>query len=176
MNDKGLIHIYTGYGKGKTTCGVGLALRALGHNKKVVYCYFHKNPEKYGYNEIMMLEKCGAKVLGFAKGTPLFNKSLTFQELSTEVALGIDILKNMMLSEPIDLLVMDEILISIRDGYLAENALVEFIEYKPALMELVMTGRDATTTLKEIADYVSVIQKEKHPYDKGTMAREGIEY
>ncbi|MFY9152365.1 MAG: cob(I)yrinic acid a,c-diamide adenosyltransferase, partial [Prolixibacteraceae bacterium] len=73
----GLIHIYTGEGKGKTTASVGLAVRALGHGLKVCYAHFNKRPELYGYNEIQSLQKLGATILGFTEGHWSFNPKVT---------------------------------------------------------------------------------------------------
>ncbi len=174
--DLGLIHVYTGEGKGKTTAAVGLATRALGHGFKVCYTSFHKRPEKYGYNEIQSLEKLGAKVISFAKGHPHMDKSLDSEEIAREALEGISHLNKLLAQESFDLLVMDEVLISIRDNYLSEDKLVEFIQNKPNNMELVMTGRGATPRIIEMVDYATNLQKVKHPYDQGITSREGIEF
>lgn len=71
---------------------------------------------------------------------------------------------------------MDEILISVRDQYLDESVLLDFIKSKPANMELVMTGRAATDNIMELADYVTFCKKLKHPYDRKIRSRKGIEY
>jgi len=172
----GLIHIYTGNGKGKTTCAVGLATRALGFGLKVCYASFHKRPELYGYHEIGMLAKFGATVHVFAKGHPHLDKSLDETEIRNDVANGIAQLRELIADDSFDMLIMDEILISVRDGYLAESELISFIKDKPARLELVLTGRGATASVIELADYVSEIQKVAHPYDKGITSRGGIEF
>lgn len=172
----GLIHIYTGDGKGKTTAAVGLAVRALGHGLKVCYVHFNKQPDLYGYNEIQSLRKLGAVVLGFTDGHWSFNASVTKESSRKDVLAGLAELEKYIQAENPDLLILDEILISVRDGVLAESELIEFILRKPAPLELVMTGRDASPGLIEIADYVSYIQKIKHPFDRKIYSREGIEY
>lgn len=174
--DLGLVHLYTGDGKGKTTAAVGLATRALGHGYKVCYTSFHKRPEKYGYCEIQSLEKLGAKVICFAKGHPHMDKSLDSDEIGREALEGISILYDLLAKEKYDLLLMDEVLISVRDNYLSEDNLLEFIQKKPKNLELVLTGRGATPRVIELADYVTSMQKIKHPYDNGIMSREGIEF
>ncbi len=176
MERKGLIHVYTGEGKGKTTSAVGLCVRALGHNKKVCYVYFHKNPEKYGYTEINNLGKLGAKIYGFAKGHPFCDKEMKKNELKRQVEEGLKTIKQIINKELFDLVILDEILISVRDGFISEKLLVEFIKNKPENLELVLTGRGATENICKIADYVSHITKIKHPYDKKIKSREGIEY
>lgn len=172
----GLIHIYTGTGKGKTTAAVGLAVRALGAGLKVCYSSFHKNPDKYGYHEIKNLEKLGAKILIFAKGHPHLDKRLDENVIKQDTVTGIAELTKLLANEQFDLLIMDEILISVRDSYLCENDLLDFVKNKPLNLELVLTGRGATNALIECADYVSEIQKIKHPYDKGITSRKGIEF
>jgi len=172
----GLVHVYTGNGKGKTTTAVGLAVRALGFGLKVCYASFHKNPDKYGYHEIAVLDKLGAKVLVFAKGHPHLDKTLDEKEIISDVEKGISTLRNLIKNEHFDMLIMDEILISVRDGYLEEAKLIEFIDNKPENLELVLTGRGATCAVIEKADYVSEICKIAHPFDKGITSRGGIEF
>ncbi len=176
MKGLGLIHIYTGDGKGKTTTSVGLAVRALGHNLKVCYAYFHKKPEKYGYNEINQLEKLGAQIYGFAKGHPFFDKDLKPEYFEQKCQEGIKTIEDEVFKTNYDLLIMDEILISVRDGFLAEKTLIDFIKKKPVNLELVLTGRGATEKVLELADYVSNVTKIKHPFDKNVQSREGVEY
>ncbi len=173
---KGLVHIYTGTGKGKTTSSVGLAVRAISHNKNVCYSFFNKNPSKYGYTEVNTLEKLGAKIVGITKGHPSFNKKIIIEEHKQETIKGFDELVKLVTSEHIDLLIMDEINISVRDGYLPEEHLISFMKNKPEHLELVLTGRGATQNLIEHADYVSVIEAVKHPMNNGIPSREGIEF
>ncbi len=171
-----LIHIYTGDGKGKTTSAVGLAARALGRGLKVCYVSFHKRPEKYGYSEMQTLLSSGATILNRAKGHPKLDKSIDPIINAQEVVAAIDEIQGLINSTHYDLLILDEIIISVRDSYLPEERLLEFIASRPEHLELVMTGRGATPTLIEVADYVSNVTKIKHPFDKGVRSREGIEY
>jgi len=174
--EKGLVHVYTGTGKGKTTSAVGLALRALSHGKNVCYAYFNKKPGKYGYTEIDSLKKLGAVIKGLTDEHPFFNKSITKEQHKEKTHTGINILAEFLSSNDFDMLIMDEILISVRDGFLEEEMLIDFIKNKPVSMELVMTGRAATNKIIELADYVSETEKVKHPMDNGIMGREGIEF
>ena len=173
---KGLIHIYTGEGKGKTTASVGLAVRALGHGMKVCYAHFNKRPELYGYNEIQSLQKLGAIILGFTDGHWSFNPKVTRESSREDVKNGLIQLAGFIQGEKPDLLILDEILISVRDGILAEEELLEFIAQKPVKLELVLTGRGASDGMIAVADYVSYIQKVKHPFDRKIYGREGIEF
>lgn len=173
---QGLIHIYTGDGKGKTTAAIGLSTRALGHGKKVCYCSFHKNPELYGYNEMQSLKTLGAEVRNYAKGHPDLNKRMSGKVLAEEIQHALKELSILLASESYDLLILDEILIAVRDGFLEEEILIGFIHEKPVALELVLTGRGATEKVIRLADYVSDIRKIKHPYDQNIKSREGIEY
>ncbi|MCK3685230.1 cob(I)yrinic acid a,c-diamide adenosyltransferase [Maribellus sp. YY47] len=174
--EKGLVHIYTGDGKGKTSAAVGLAIRAYGHDLNVAYACFLKRPGLYGYNEINVLRKLGAMVFVFTEGHPFFNRSINLEKLKQDIEIALQQLQLLIHSEKTDLLIMDEILVAVRDGFLEEQRLIDFIGDKPATCELVLTGRGATPGLKETADYVTNLTKEKHPFDRGIRSREGIEY
>lgn len=176
MKKTGLIHIYTGDGKGKTTAAVGLAVRAAGGGLRVCYTSFHKRPELFGYTEMDSLRKLGVNVFNFAKGHPHLDSRIDSSVVSAEAKEAVKWLTDYVREEEYDLLIMDEIIISVRDGYLPEKDLLDFMHNKPATLELVITGRGATEAMIEAADYVSFVQKIKHPYDKGVKSRKGIEY
>lgn len=172
----GLIHIYTGDGKGKTTSAIGLATRALGGGLKVLYVSFHKRPELFGYTEMDSLRKLGATVINLAKGHPHLDKSIPERQMIEEVGQGLIDIAQLINEQRFDMLIMDEIIISIRDKYVDEATVIEFVRNKPKTLELVMTGRGATPALVELANYVSFVQKIKHPYDDNIASRKGIEY
>jgi len=173
---KGLVHIYTGEGKGKTTASIGLSIRALGHGFKVAYASFFKKPDSDGYNEITVLRKLGATVFTFSEGMPMANPQITPDEYHATTKQGLSELQKFIAENRTQLLVLDEILIAIKYGYISEKELLAFIENKPDETELVITGRGATQQIKNRADYVTVLSKEKHPYEKGVKARVGIEF
>ena len=177
--ETGLIHIYTGTGKGKTTAAIGLAARALGSGLSVCYCSFHKCPEKYGYTEMESLKKLGAHVINFAKHHPHMDENVTdatIAGIKEEVSQAIETLTTLLSKEDFDMLIMDEIFISIRDNYLDEAILIDFIKNKPAKTELVLTGRGATDKTMAIADYITNMECIKHPYYNNVPSRKGIEY
>lgn len=173
---KGLVHIYTGDGKGKTTASVGLAIRALGHGHSVVYASFFKLPDSCGFHEIHVLKKQGATIFTFSEGMPMANPHITAEQYHASTLEGLTRLKTFIEKNDTKLLVLDEILIATKYGYIDEGELCNFIRQKPIETELVLTGRGASEKIKEMADYVTVLAKEKHPFDKGIKAREGIEY
>ncbi|MFA6078979.1 MAG: cob(I)yrinic acid a,c-diamide adenosyltransferase [Candidatus Omnitrophota bacterium] len=176
MKKTGLIQIYTGDGKGKTTASVGLAVRARGHGMKVCYIYFHKDPERWNYGEHKILKKIGVSVLGFAEKHPHFYKKIKASEMRKECIKGLECIKKIYLGKKYDMVILDEINISVRDGYLDEGEVMEIIRVKPEYLELVLTGRGATKNMIKAADLVSKVEKVKHPYDLNVQRRMGVEY
>lgn len=176
MKRKGFIQIYTGNGKGKTTTAVGLAARARGHDLKVCYVYFHKDPEKWEYGEHRVLEKLGVDIFGFAKKHPHFHKEIEPADIRKECLEGIEFIKRIYQEKKYDILILDEIIISLRDGFLKEEDVLGILDSKPEDLELILTGRGAPEKIIKRADLVSEIKNIKHPFDKGIKGREGIEY
>lgn len=174
--EQGLIHIYTGDGKGKTTTSVGLSVRALSKGLKVCYCGFNKRWSKHHCMEADMLEKLGAKIMCLTDEHPRFNKKITLEQHKSATTHGFEKIKQYIKQNDCDLLVIDELNISVRDGFIDEDHVIDFLNNKPFGLEVVITGRGATNRLIELADYVSVIQAHKHPYEKGITSREGIEF
>lgn len=168
--------MYTGDGKGKTTSAIGLATRALGHGFKVCYCSFHKAPEKYGYNEMQSLRKLGATVYNFAKGHPHLDRSLDENTIRLEAKEAAQRILKELFHAGYDLLVLDELLISVRDQYLPEETVLELLRNKPQTLELVLTGRGLTPAVAAFADYISEVKCIRHPYERQIKSREGIEF
>jgi cob(I)alamin adenosyltransferase len=176
MRNKGLIQIYTGDGKGKTTAAIGLACRALGHNLKICYICFHKEPGKWDFGEHRILRELGVEVKGFAQQHPHFDKSINKAELREKCVTALKFIREIFQENKYDLLILDELLISLRDGFLKEEEVLDMMNAKPAKLELVLTGRGATPKIIEGADLVSEIKEIKHPYHRGITNRKGIEY
>ncbi|NWF51759.1 MAG: cob(I)yrinic acid a,c-diamide adenosyltransferase [Nitrospirae bacterium] len=176
MERKGLIQVYTGDGKGKTTAAIGLIVRAIGHNLKVCYIYFHKDPEKWEYGEHRVLEKLGVDIFGFAKKHPHFYKEIDPVDIRKECLKGIEFIKRIYQEKRYDILILDEINISLRDGFLKEEEVLGILDSRPEDLELILTGRGAPEKIIKRADLVSEIKNIKHPFDKGIKRREGIEY
>ena len=173
---RGLIHIYTGDGKGKTTAALGQAIRALGHGFRVCLIYFHKNPEKFRSGELEILRGLGVDIYGFAECHPYFDKDVTFDQIRAGCLEGIAFVAKIFAENNYDLLILDEISISLRDGFLKEGEVMALLEKKPSKLELILTGRGAPKKLLEKADLITEMKKIKHPYDKGIKGRRGIEY
>ena len=181
MKEKGLIQVYTGDGKGKSTAAIGQAARAAGHGFKVGLVSFFKDsffkdPEAFGYGEHKSLEKMGIKTFLFAKKHPHFYKELNPDDVCRECSRGLEFVKELFQDPSWDMLVLDEINIAVRDGFLKEEEVLSLLEAKPEKLELVLTGRGATEKIIEKADLVSEVREVKHPYSQGIKSREGVEY
>ncbi len=176
MKEKGLIQVYTGDGKGKSTAAIGQAVRAAGHGFKVGFVSFFKDPEAFGYGECKSLQMLGIKTFLFAKKHPHFYKELNLDEVYEECSRGLEFIKGLVHDQSWDMLVMDEIDIAVRDGFLKEEDVLPLLEAKPEKLELVLTGRGATERVIEKADLVSEVKEVKHPHSRGITGREGIEY
>lgn len=171
--EKGLIHIYYGNGKGKTTASMGLVLRAAGAGKKILIYQFMKD-NKSSEREILKtidhvklyeglaLEKFSFQMSEKEKEERYLFYTKKFHEIIEE-------------ANQYDVLLLDEILYTIRAGLFPQMELENFLKTKPEGLEVILTGNEPDQKLIEMADYVSCIQKIKHPYDQGIGARKGIE-
>ena len=176
MKEKGLIQVYMGAGKGKSTAAIGQAARAAGHGFKVGFLSFFKDPEAFGYGEYKSLEKLGVKTFLFAKKHPHFYKELNPNDVCQQCSRGLEFIKELFKDPSWDMLVLDEINIAVRDSFLKEEDVLALMEAKPEKLELVLTGRGVTEKIIEKADLVSEVKEVKHPYSQGIKSREGIEY
>ncbi|MFA5763507.1 MAG: cob(I)yrinic acid a,c-diamide adenosyltransferase [archaeon] len=173
----GLIHIYFGNGKGKTTASIGLIIRQLSINKKVLLVQFLKNPqEKFSqYGEINFFSKQKNIVIK-QFGTKDWVVDSKNENANLEVKKAFDFLIEKLISKEFDLVVADEILYAFEMNLLLEEDIKKLILAKPKTTELVLTGSHKFFDCFNLADYVTEIKKHKHPYDKGIVARKGIEY
>jgi len=174
---KGLVHIYTGDGKGKTTAALGLGVRACGRGLKVVMVQFLKSAVTGEMNSIKALEPGFILYRGTEKSK--FTWEMNTEEKEKTAAEQRNILKyaaSAAANGECELLILDEVLGAISTGMLDKAEIVAFIKNKPENLELVLTGRGAPSELVELADYVSEIKAVKHPSKKGILARKGIEF
>ena len=176
MEKKGLIQVYTGNGKGKSTAAIGQAARAAGHGLKVGFISFFKDPDAFGYGEYKSLEKLGVKTFLFARKHPHFYKELNPDDVCQQCRQGLESIKELFQDQSWDMLVLDEINIAMRDGFLKEDDVLSLLQMKPEKLELVLTGRGVGQRIIEKADLVSEIREVKHPYTRGIKSRKGIEY
>lgn len=169
-----MIHIYTGDGKGKTTSAVGLAVRGAGAGMRVFFFQFMKDGSS---SEIRMLENIGITVISCSECSK-FTFLMNEKELSAVRSTHNSMLKRV---ESIincgmaDMVIFDEFT-GTYNSNLFDRELAEKVILSKTNAEIVLTGRNAPKVFTEKADYITIMQKEKHPYDRGTGARKGIEY
>jgi len=176
MMAKGLIHVYTGDGKGKTTAAIGLAIRAIGHGKNVLILQFLKSRSKDS-GEIITARKNGIKVIKFKDmKSPLFDRDVKPSELKESVRKALAFSLKEIKSNSYDLIILDEFNNLLNSGLVSMEEVKKIIEEKPARLELVFTGRGAPKELIKLADYVTEMRMVKHPFNKGIKGRKGIEF
>lgn len=173
---QGLIHIYCGDGNGKTSAAVGLAVRAAGRGMKVLVVRFLKTENS---GEVGVLRSIPGITVTPCDRTFGFVFRMTEeqkQEASLYYQNRFDTAVREAVQGQYDLLILDEILASCNYGMVKEQSVTEFLKSRPSGLEVVLTGRDPSEQLLELADYVSEICMRKHPYEKGIPARKGIEF
>lgn len=170
----GLVHIYCGDGKGKTTAAIGLAVRAAGAGKRVVFTQFFKDGSSSeigilrGIKNIRVMH-CRT-VRGFWKRMDAGQREQACRDYTRLLAQVLEEAENA------DLLVLDEVISACNHGAVSEGAVTDFLRSRPEELEVVLTGRDPSDALLELADYVTQMGKIRHPYDRGIAARKGIEF
>lgn len=170
-----MVHLYVGDGKGKTTCAVGLAVRALGVGKRVLFSQFLKGRAT---GEIQPLEQLGADLLRAKAGDKFVFQMSTEErcqakDLHTKTLLEI---QKRMTSGQYDLIVMDEVVDAVNCGVVELSLLLELLAQRPKPVELVLSGRNPPEELVACCDYYTEFLCHKHPYQHGIPARKGIEY
>lgn len=171
----GLVHIYCGDGKGKTSSAVGLAVRASGYGYKVLMMQFLKSGRS---SEMKILEGLDSVTVfdGYCVnkfvGSMTEKEKMQCRENQNDVfAEAVDKVKR----EKYNVLVLDEVFGAMNTDTLDKSMVLDFIKNKPEDLEVVMTGREPSAEFFEFADYITEMKKIKHPYDAGVNARSGIE-
>lgn len=178
MLKKGCVHIYTGTGKGKSTAAIGLGMRAASAGLKVCMFQFLKKPGSSAENG---LKHARFKVVCFDEIHPMF-EGTRFKGQGSRVNTRKSILRDLakvkktLRANRYDVIILDEIINCVSEKFIPQGAVLAVIKSKPKGAELVLTGRGATRALVSCADYVSRVDKLKHPFDKGVSARRGIEF
>jgi len=174
---RGLVHIYTGHGKGKTTASVGLAVRAAGSGMRVLFVQFFKlEDDTSGEKEIFRQRMPEITLMRSNVRHPIFTGGKTDKAALKASIRDTFEAAGSQLGDGYGLLVFDEILSAINGGYIEVSEVMELLDARPYSLEVVLTGRDAPTELVRIADYVTEMLKIKHPFDHDIKAREGIEF
>lgn len=170
-NNLGKIHIYTGDGKGKTTAALGLALRATGADYKVYIVQFLKGQD---YSELKSLKpNKNITLKRFGEKTFIHKIGTSPDKIAAQKAFLWS--KKILQSNKFNVVILDEIFLATFFKLIKVTDVVKLIKNKPKNIELVLTGRKASPQIIKLADYVTEMREIKHPYQKGLMARKGIE-
>ena len=169
----GLVHIYTGNGKGKTTAAFGLAFRAAGRGLNVLIVQFLK-PD-VGYGEQTACQRFDNITL-YPLGLDHFVSKNPKPEDIEAAMNALRKTTELMASGRYDVVVMDEAVNAVRLGLIKDTELIDELKKRPSNIEVILTGRGLTPALAEYADYITEMGLVKHPFDRGIQAREGIEY
>jgi len=169
---KGFVQVYTGDGKGKTTAAIGLAVRAVGAGLKVFIGQFVKGME---YSELKALERFAPQLLVRQYGRKSFVHNKPTDEDFRLAREGYEDIRRAIYSQQYDVVILDEANIAVYFSLLTVEDLIALIDGKPDSVELVFTGRKADPRLLERADLVTEMKEVKHYYQKGIVARDGIE-
>lgn len=174
---QGLIQVYTGNGKGKTTAAVGAAIRALGQGLRVCFIQFFKPGENFSYGEQKILSKFkNLKLHYFTSDHPYFEKKISRSEIRKQCLEGLEFIKRIFKENNFDLVILDELNIALRDGFLKWEEVLSVLKSKPKNLEVIITGRGAPPGLIDYADLVTEMKPLKHPYYSDIKGRRGIEY
>ena len=171
---RGLVQIFTGDGKGKTSAAIGAVIRALGHGLRVYIAYFMKGDYPSGERNILSqlpnvtMDSFGSKEFVDPENIKPEEKEQAKKALAAA--------REAMLSGDYDLVVLDEVNVAVAFNLVELDEVLKFIDDKPEGVELILTGRRADSKLVQSADLVTEMLKIKHPYDEGVVARGGIEY
>jgi len=172
--EKGLVQVYTGNGKGKTTAAFGLALRAIGRGLRVCIIQFIKGGFDYG--ELYAIDRLpGLKLKAYGRGKFVDGKNPDKMDMDlAEEALRTA--EKALEDSECDIVILDEINVALNLKLIKIENVLNLIRKKPAQVELVLTGRNAPSEIVQAADLVTEMVEVKHPYSKGFHARKGIEY
>jgi cob(I)alamin adenosyltransferase len=174
-NGPGLVQVFTGDGKGKTTAALGTILRAVGHGLNIFIIFFIKGSYAHGeFSALGKLPNVGVAAFGLRQFMDRNGKINPEEKSQAEAALAAA--REAISGGRYDLVVLDEINVALDFHLIAVDDVIDIIKNKPAHVELILTGRNADARLIEVADLVTEMVNIKHPYDKGVKARQGIEY
>ncbi len=171
---RGLVQIFTGDGKGKTSAAIGAVVRALGHGLRVYIAFFMKGAHPSGEYHILS-QLPNVTMDSFGTRGFVDPKNIKPEEKG-EAKRALTAARKAMLSGGYDLVVLDEVNVAVAFKLVELDEVLKLIDDKPEGVELILTGRRADSKLVQAADLVTEMLKIKHPYDEGVVARKGIEY
>ena len=171
----GLVTVFTGDGKGKTTAAIGTAVRAVGYGLSVYIVFFLKG-RMFSQGEVRALSHLPGVTTESYGTTEWVIKGRTSNDANKQAAKALAAASKAVSSGNFDLVIMDEINGALDFGLIPLNEVVKLISSRPASVDLILTGRHANNKIVEMADIVTEMVNVKHAYDRGVAAREGIDY
>jgi cob(I)alamin adenosyltransferase len=171
---KGLVEVFTGEGRGKTSAALGIAIRAVGHGLRVHIVFFMKGEFPYGEQKTLAkLPNLTFDRFGFKT---FVNPDDVKPSEKQQASKALEAARTAMLSSNYDVVVLDEVNVAVSWKLIDIEEVVKLIKDKPEKVELILTGRYAHPRIIELADLVTEMIKIKHPYDNGLLARRGMDY
>jgi cob(I)alamin adenosyltransferase len=177
MVEDGLVIVYTGKGKGKTTAALGMALRAIGHDHKICMIQFIKGSWHYGEMSSSKRLEPEFELTAVGKGFVGILDDKTPKEVHEKIAQeAIQISREKILSEKYDIIILDEINYAVNLGLVEMQQVLDLIKIKPQKVSLVLTGNHVKQEIIDAADLVTEMKEIKHPFQRGIRAKKGIDY
>ncbi len=177
MTDKGLIVVYYGNGKGKTTAALGVALRAIGYDHKVCMIQFIKGEWNYGELYSSNMLKPNLELIVTGKGfVGIIDDDHIIDEHIQSSKNALKIAKEKISSNKYNVIILDEINYAIKLNLITELEVITLLESKPEELNIILTGNYISDRILEIADLVTEMREVKHPYKKGIKAKKGIDF
>jgi len=173
--EKGLIQVFTGNGKGKTTAALGVALSAVAHGKRVIMVQFMKGNVEYGEQRSASKLSPYFKLIQAGRKAFMSKSEIDTQDIQ-HAQEGFSLARKAMESKEYDIVILDEINLAVDFGLISLSDLLQLVDSKPETVTLILTGRNARSELLDKADLVTEMVERKHYFNKGVKARKGIEY
>ena len=177
MGEDGLVIVYTGGGKGKTTAALGMALRAVGYGHKVCMIQFIKGSWHYGEMDSSKKLAPEFELVAIGKGfVGILDDTSPKEDHEKYAEEAIKMCKDKILSEKYDLIILDEINYAVNLGLINIKSVMDLIKLKPKKLDLVLTGNHAKEEILKLADLVTEMKEIKHPFQSGIKAKKGIDF
>lgn len=175
--DRGLVIVYTGKGKGKTTAALGIALRAVGHGYRVGMIQFIKGEWYYGELTSSRRLEPEFEMIAAGKGfVGIIDDHRPIADHQKAAAQALALAKEKLASGNYDVMILDEINYAVKLNLITEQDVLDLIASKPAKTTIVLTGNYAPALVIEAADLVTEMKEIKHPYQSGIKAKKGIDF